>query len=79
MADACRERSVPIRIGVNSGSLERTLLEKYGSPTPEALVESAMNHVKLLNDCDYDDIVSSIKSSAVKLMIAEYRLGAAVT
>lgn len=74
VADACRERSVPIRIGVNSGSLERTLLEKYGSPTPEALVESAMNHVKLLNDCDFDDIVISIKSSDVKLMIAAYRL-----
>lgn len=74
VADACRKRSVPIRIGVNSGSLERSLLEKYGSPTPEALVESAMNHVKLLNDCDFDDIVISIKSSDVKLMIAAYRL-----
>ncbi|MGN1341502.1 MAG: flavodoxin-dependent (E)-4-hydroxy-3-methylbut-2-enyl-diphosphate synthase, partial [Oscillospiraceae bacterium] len=74
VADACRKRSVPIRIGVNSGSLERPLLEKYGSPTPEALVESALNHVKLLNECDFDDIVISIKSSDVKLMIAAYRL-----
>lgn len=74
VADACRTHGVPIRIGVNSGSLERSLLEKYGSPTPEALVESALSHVKLLNDCDFDDIVISIKSSDVKLMIAAYRL-----
>lgn len=74
VADACRKRGIPIRIGVNSGSLERELLEKYGSPTPEALVESAMNHVKLLNNCDFDDIVISIKSSDVRLMIAAYRL-----
>lgn len=74
VADACRKRNVPIRIGVNSGSLERSLLEKYGRPTPEALVESALSHVKLLNDCDFDDIVISIKSSDVKLMIEAYRL-----
>ena len=74
VADACRRKNVPIRIGVNSGSLERKLLEKYGSPTPEALVESALGHVKLLNDCDFDDIVISIKSSDVRLMIAAYRL-----
>lgn len=74
VADVCRKRGIPIRIGVNSGSLEKALLEKYGSPTPEALVESALNHVKLLNDCDFDDIVISIKSSNVRLMIAAYRL-----
>lgn len=74
VADTCRKMNIPIRIGVNSGSLERHLLEKYGSPTPEALVESALGHVKLLNDCDFDDIVISIKSSDVKLMIAAYRL-----
>ncbi len=74
VADACRKNGVPIRIGVNSGSLERELLEKYGSPTPEALVESALGHVKLLNDCDFDDIVISIKSSNVRLTIAAYRL-----
>lgn len=74
VADACRSHNIPIRIGVNSGSLERHLLDKYGSPTPEALVESALGHVKLLNDCDFDDIVISIKSSDVKLMIAAYRL-----
>ncbi len=74
VADACRRRNIPIRIGVNSGSLERELLEKYGKPTPEALTESALRHVKLLNDCDFDDIVISIKSSDVRLMIAAYRL-----
>lgn len=74
VADACRKNGVPIRIGVNSGSLECELLEKYGSPTPEALVESALGHVKLLNDCDFDDIVISIKSSDVRLTIAAYRL-----
>lgn len=74
VADACRKNGVPIRIGVNSGSLERGLLDKYGSPTPEALAESALGHVKLLNDCDFDDIVISIKSSDVRLTIAAYRL-----
>lgn len=74
VADACRAKKIPIRIGVNSGSLEKELLEKYGSPTPEALTESALNHVKLLNECDFDDIVISIKSSDVKTTIAAYRL-----
>lgn len=74
VADACRAKGIPIRIGVNSGSLEKELIEKYGSPTPEALTESALNHVKLLNECDFDDIVISIKSSNVKNMIAAYRL-----
>ena len=74
VADACKKRGVPIRIGVNSGSLEKELLKKYGAPTPEALTESALNHVKLLNECDFDDIVISIKSSDVRLMIAAYRL-----
>lgn len=74
VADACRAKNIPIRIGVNSGSLEKRLLEKYGSPTPEALVESALEHVKLLNKFDFDDIVISIKSSSVRLMIAAYRL-----
>ncbi len=74
VADACRTRNIPIRIGVNSGSLEKPLLAKYGKPSPEALVESALGHVKLLNDCDFDDIVISIKSSDVKTMITAYRL-----
>ena len=74
VADACRARNIPIRIGVNSGSLEKNLLQKYGSPTPVALVESALEHAKLLNKFDFDDIVISIKSSNVKLMIEAYRL-----
>lgn len=74
VADACKERGVPIRIGVNSGSLEKELLSKYGSPTAEALVESAKRHIGMLNDCNFDDIVVSIKSSDVRLMIAAYRL-----
>ncbi len=73
VADACANRGIPIRIGVNSGSVEKEVLAKYGGPTPEALVESAMNHVKLLNRYDFDDIVISIKSSNVKNMIAAYR------
>ncbi len=73
VADACRKRGVPIRIGVNSGSLEKPLLQKYGSPTAEALAESAAGHIKMLNDCDFDDIAVSIKSSDVRLMIAAYR------
>jgi len=74
VADTCRSRGVPIRIGVNSGSLEKELLNKYGSPTAEALVESAEGHIRLLNRYDFDDIVVSIKSSDVRLMIAAYRL-----
>lgn len=74
VADACRKKEVPIRIGVNGGSLEKELLAKYGKPTPEALMESALNHVKLLQECDFDNIVISIKSSDVKLTIAAYRM-----
>lgn len=73
---ACSSRNIPIRIGVNSGSLEKEILAKYGSPTPEALVESAMGHVKLLEACDFNDIVISIKSSDVHTMIDAYRLAA---
>lgn len=74
VADACSGKNIPIRIGVNSGSLEKEILRKYGSPTPEALVESALGHVKLLNECDFDDIVISIKSSDVKRTIEAYRI-----
>lgn len=74
VADACRERNIPIRIGVNSGSVEKEILKKYGSPTPEALCESAMYHVKLLNKFDFDDIVISIKSSDVSTTIEAYEL-----
>ena len=70
----CRQRGLPIRIGVNAGSLEKDLLEKYGSPTPEALCESAMRHVRILERHDFDDIVISIKSSHVPTVIAAYRL-----
>lgn len=74
VVDACRSRNIPIRIGVNSGSLEKEILAKYGSPTPEALVESAMTHAAMLERFDFDDIVISIKSSDVNRMIASYRL-----
>lgn len=74
VAKACTEKNIPIRIGVNSGSLEKEILAKYGSPTPEALVESALKHAELLERCDFNDIVISIKSSDVKTMIAGYRL-----
>ena len=73
VADACRQHNVPIRIGVNSGSLEKDLLAKYGSPTPDALCESAMRHVALLEKFDFNDIVISIKSSDVSRMVAAYR------
>lgn len=74
VVSACKSKSIPIRIGVNSGSLEKHILAKYGSPTAEALVESAMGHVKILEACDFDDIVISIKSSDVNTMIEAYRL-----
>ena len=73
VADACRLHNVPIRIGVNSGSLEKELLEKYGSPTPDALCESALHHAALLEKFDFHDIVISIKSSNVQRMVAAYR------
>ncbi|SEK21914.1 4-hydroxy-3-methylbut-2-en-1-yl diphosphate synthase [Ruminococcus sp. YRD2003] len=76
VVDACRLHNLPIRIGVNSGSLEKDILAKYGSPTPEALVESAMGHAALLERFDFNDIVISIKSSDVNRMIASYRLAA---
>ncbi len=63
VADACKAAGVPIRIGVNSGSLEKEILAKYGSPTPEAMVESGLYHISLLNKFDFDDIVLSLKSS----------------
>lgn len=74
VAEICRQKNIPIRIGVNSGSLEREILAKYGVPTAEALVESALGHAALLEQCDFDDIVISIKSSDVITMIEAYRL-----
>ncbi|MBQ8509931.1 MAG: flavodoxin-dependent (E)-4-hydroxy-3-methylbut-2-enyl-diphosphate synthase [Clostridia bacterium] len=71
---ACRERKIPIRIGVNGGSLEKEILHKYGSPTAEALAESALGHVRILEEEGFDDIVISIKSSDVRTCIAANRL-----
>lgn len=74
VADACREKGVPIRIGVNGGSLEKPLLAKYGGVTAEAMVESAMGHIALLHKFDFDDICVSLKSSSVVTTMAAYRL-----
>ena len=74
VADACRKRGIPIRVGVNGGSLEKSLREKYGGVTAEALVESALGQVKLLNKYDFEDICISVKCSDVPLTIAAYRL-----
>ena len=74
VADICREKHIPIRIGVNGGSLEKELRAKYGGVTAEALVESAMGHVRLLNRFDFDDICISVKCSDVPLTMAAYRL-----
>ena len=74
VARACEARHVPIRVGVNSGSVERELLEKYGGPTAEAMVESALNHARILEDVGFSDIVLSVKSSTVSRTVAAYRL-----
>lgn len=74
VARACMERHIPIRIGVNGGSLEKQLLEKYGGPTPEALVESALGHARLLEAYDFHDICISLKSSNVSTTARAYRL-----
>lgn len=71
---ACREYGLPIRIGVNSGSLEKHILEKHGSPTAEALAESALYHAEILEDCGFSDIVISVKSSSVPRMIGANRI-----
>ncbi len=76
VADICKLKGLPIRIGVNSGSLEKHILAKYGSPTPEAMVESALYHASLLEKFDFDDIVISIKSSNVNTMIKAYEIAA---
>ncbi len=69
---ACKERGIPIRIGVNAGSLENHLLEKYGYPTPEAMVESALFHINILEELDFQDIIVSLKASDVPMAIAAY-------
>ena len=74
VADACRQRGIPIRIGVNGGSLEKHLLAKYGGVCPEAMVESAFGHIKLLNKFDFDDICVSLKSSSVPMTMKAYQI-----
>ena len=74
VVDCCKAHHIPIRIGVNGGSLDKALLHKYGHPTPEALVESAFSHIALLEKYGFYDICISMKSSSVPLMMAAYRL-----
>lgn len=74
VADACRARKIPIRVGVNSGSVEKHILAKYGGPTPEALCKSALYHVGLLEKFDFTDLVISLKASSVDTMIRAYEL-----
>jgi len=74
VVSACKERMIPIRIGVNAGSLEKHLLEKYGHPTPEAIVESAFGHIRILEDLDYREIKVSLKASDVLTTVEAYRL-----
>ena len=76
VADACRRAGVPIRIGVNSGSIEKNILAKYGSVTPEAMVESGLYHISLLEKFDFSDIVLSLKSSDTQTMYKAYELAA---
>ncbi len=73
---ACKEKNIPIRIGVNAGSLERHLIEKYGYPTADAMVESALHHIKILEDLDFHDIIVSLKASDVRLAIEAYQKAA---
>ena len=74
VADGCRERGIPIRVGVNGGSLEKDILRKYGGVTAEALAESALGHVRLLEDCGFQDVCISVKCSHVPVNMAAYRL-----
>ena len=74
VADACNRKNIPIRIGVNSGSLEKDILAKYGSPTPQALCDSALYHASLLEKFDFNNIVLSMKSSTVSTMVKAYEL-----
>jgi (E)-4-hydroxy-3-methylbut-2-enyl-diphosphate synthase len=76
VADACRKARVPIRIGVNSGSIEKNILAKYGAVTPEAMVESGLYHISLLEKFDFNDIVLSLKSSDTQTMYKAYELAA---
>ena len=74
VAEAAGEKGIPIRIGVNGGSLEPHILKKYGRPTPEGMVDSALYHIKLLEDCGFYDIAVSLKASDVKTTVEAYRI-----
>ncbi|WP_041921215.1 flavodoxin-dependent (E)-4-hydroxy-3-methylbut-2-enyl-diphosphate synthase [Ilyobacter polytropus] len=74
VVEKAKEYNIPIRIGVNAGSLEKSILEKYGRPTPEAMVESGLYHVRLLEKFGFEDIIISLKSSNVKMMVRAYRM-----
>lgn len=74
VVEACKKNNIPIRIGVNGGSLEKELLNKFGGPTPEAMVESALRHVKILEELDFFDIVISLKNSDIRKSVEAYRL-----
>lgn len=76
VVEACQAHKIPIRIGINSGSLEKEVLEKYGQPCPEAMIESAQKHVQILEECNFHDIVLSFKSSDVQTTVDVYRLAA---
>ncbi len=77
LADCLKAHRIPVRIGVNSGSVEKDILQKYGGPTPQGMVESALSHARLLEDCGYGDIVLSMKASNVPDTVAAYRLASA--
>lgn len=79
VVEACKQAGIPIRVGVNSGSVEKDILTEYGAPTPEAMVESALYHVRLIEKFDYNQIVVSIKTSDVRSMVQSYRLMAEKT
>ena len=79
VVDVCKDKHIPIRIGVNGGSLEKHILARYGAPVPEAMVESAMYHVRLLEKFDFNNIVISIKNSNVPRMMEAYRQLSAIT
>lgn len=74
VVEACKKKSIPIRIGVNGGSLSKEILEKFGGPSPEAMVESAMEHIKILEDLDFYDIAISLKNSDIFKTVEAYRL-----
>jgi (E)-4-hydroxy-3-methylbut-2-enyl-diphosphate synthase len=76
IVNKCKEYQIPIRIGVNAGSLSKEMIEKYGHPCKEAMIESAKGHIKILEDLDFHDIILSIKASDIKLCVESYRLAA---